>query len=251
MKEYSDNVKRILISDNEKDNIKKLYEQAAVDLESRYTDFTSKGDINDPNAFVNLFSDLSNTQQIELLKIFINADPNFGKRIANTYSRLIYKMSNPSLYNSIVNKYNILKSKPQTATNQPNVGGQVAPQQTKSIDDFKAEMRKKSEAKFKELAGQELASKNSLIIRDPELKELQTKLGVNADGVLGPNTWNKIKQMGLLGIMIRALDTQKGMAVDQKQKVAPLAVNKSNQVKRTTDQGLASAPDKLINTGLK
>jgi hypothetical protein len=236
MVEYSDNVKRIIISENEKASIKKLYEQAVVDtkkLESMYTDFVSNGNMDDANEFVNLFVGLTESQQIELLKLFIEYKKDFKNIFYNTYARQMHKITNKKLFNALSDKYqSILKAPTKQPAAQP--AANTAP--ANPIDDFKAKMNAQSAENFKKLAGQELASKDRLIVRDPELKELQTKLGVNADGVLGPNTWNKMKEKGLLGIMIRALDTQKGMAVDQKQKVAPLAVNKPTQVKTIGQQ---------------
>lgn len=243
MKEYSDNVKRILISENEKASIKKLYEQAVVDtkkLESRYTDFVSTGQINDPNQIIALFADLNEDEKIELLRIFKENYKNFTNKIQQIYTMQysIDEKYRPLLINLYKTYYNtFLKTKTPAA--QPAVNTNP----TNTVDDFKTEMNKKSTENFKKIAGQELASKDRLIVRDPDLKVLQQKLGVNPDGVLGPQTWGKIKEKGLIDAMIRALDLQQ--ASDQGIKNEPTTSKSAPQIKTTSGQGFKQVPETL------
>lgn len=226
-----DNIKRVLITDKEKQHIEKLYEQFDSNavgntmgnyynrdnptyvnrqMNNRYIQY-SKNPQKTPMDLASQFNKLSEKDTNDLIAIFKKNDPNFQKTLNDANVAL---KGNP--YGNVINR---IASIAYPTTKANDLASDIS-FLNQPKNDIKIPLEPNKPAAT-EKNKQTPASVTPNYIRDAEVKQLQNFLiqysgaKIKADGVLGQNTWTAIKNAGLVDVMLKAIRNNANPELDK------------------------------------
>jgi hypothetical protein len=218
MNTIKDNIKRILISEEEKNEINIIYERHGggrtytdekqktlpinYGMNNRYVQYATKTK-KTPLDLAMQFSKLSDKDTKDLINIFKQNEPNFQTilndaqkaLVGNPYGIIIDKLIDIAYPKSNIRSHNTPDLSNLTSKNNIKIPLDPEKEKTLSVTQKEKEQQATQQRiQWKKSVGDVMGYQT----QSPDIVLFQKTMGLVPDGKIGVNTWNKLKEVGLI-----------------------------------------------------